>query len=114
MPLYQYHCETCGTRCDCFANVEERHSAAPSCHGKMKLEIMATYVSADIQPYKAMTGDVAGKYITSRREHREFLKRNGLVEVGNEPIKPIRNDFRPKKGEVAKELKKVIPQVLRR
>lgn len=80
----------------------------------MALEIMATYVSADIQPYKAMTGDKAGQYITSRREHREFLRRNGLVEVGTEPVKPIKNDFRPAKGEVAKELKKVIPQVLRR
>ena len=58
-----------------------------------------------------MAGDRAGKYISSRREHREFLKRNRFVEVGNEPIKPIRNDFRPRKGEVAEEMKRVIQQV---
>jgi hypothetical protein len=27
---------------------------------------------------------MAGKYITSRSHHREFLKRNGFEEVGNE------------------------------
>lgn len=35
-------------------------------------------------PYKPVTGDMEGKWITSRRQHREFLKRNNLVEVGNE------------------------------
>ena len=41
-------------------------------------------VIPDIQPYKAVAGDMAGKYITSRSHHREYLKRNGFVEVGNE------------------------------
>ncbi len=77
----------------------------------MDIVINPTFVSPDIQPYKAMAGDRAGKYISSRREHREFLKRNRFVEVGNEPIKPIRNDFRPRKGEVAEEMKRVIQQV---
>ena len=38
----------------------------------------------DIEPYKAVAGDMAGKWITSRKQHREFLKRNGFQEVGNE------------------------------
>lgn len=76
------------------------------------LEIMPTMVSPDIQPYKAVGGDMAGKHITSRKEHREFLKRNRFIEVGNEPLRPVKNDTRPKKGEVAAELKRVIPQVL--
>lgn len=42
------------------------------------------YVVPDIEPYKPVTGDMAGKWIHSRRQHREFLKRNNLVEVGNE------------------------------
>ena len=44
----------------------------------------------DIQPYQAVVVDkITGKppKIGSRREHREFLKRNGYVERGNEPIK---------------------------
>lgn len=44
-------------------------------------ETNAPFVMADIQPYKNM---VDGKMITSRSHHREFLKANRLVEVGNE------------------------------
>jgi len=42
------------------------------------------YIIPDIKPYKAVTGDMQGKWITSRKQHREFLKRNDLIEVGNE------------------------------
>lgn len=42
------------------------------------------HVIPDIEPYIAVTGDMEGKWITSRKQHREFLKRNNLVEVGNE------------------------------
>ena len=45
----------------------------------------------DIEPYRPVVSDIAhgGKrpVITGRRQHREFLRRNGYVEVGNE--KPI-------------------------
>jgi hypothetical protein len=42
------------------------------------------FIQGDIEPYKALGGDMAGKMITSRSQHREFLKRNGFIEVGNE------------------------------
>lgn len=113
MPRYTYECGHCGGTAEVVLPIDERHTGAPECHGKMKLIIQPAMVTPDIQPYRAMGGDRAGKYITSRREHREFLKRNRFVEVGNEPIKPIKNDFRPKKGEVAAELKKVIQPYLR-
>lgn len=43
----------------------------------------------DIDPYKTVAADVNGKpaKIGSRREHREFLKRNNYVEVGNDPMR---------------------------
>lgn len=44
----------------------------------------------DIDPYKAVAVDKrTGKAprIGSRREHREFLRANQYVEVGNEPIR---------------------------
>jgi hypothetical protein len=51
----------------------------------------------DIQPYQAVAVDVAsgGKapMITSRAEHRAYLKRNGYFEVGNEPIRPKQTDY---------------------
>lgn len=42
------------------------------------------YIQGDIEPYRAIGGDAAGQMITSRSQHREFLKRNGFIEVGNE------------------------------
>ena len=42
----------------------------------------------DIDPYRPVASDIAtgGKrpVIGGRRQHREFLRRNGYVEVGNE------------------------------
>jgi hypothetical protein len=49
--------------------------------------LSAAYVQGDIAPYKAVAGDRAGQWITSRRAHKEFLKRNRLIEVGNEQPK---------------------------
>ncbi len=46
----------------------------------------APMVMGDIQPYRAIAADVNGKrpMIGGRRQHREFLARNGYNEVGNE------------------------------
>jgi hypothetical protein len=45
-------------------------------------------VISDIEPYRAVASDIAcdGKrpMIGGRRQHREFLSRNGYIEVGNE------------------------------
>jgi hypothetical protein len=114
MPLYSYVCGHCGQTQEHYATVDNRHEGAPVCHGKMELEIVPTMVIGDITPYKAVSGDRMGQMISSRREHKEFLKRNRFVEVGNEPIRPIKNDFRPRRGEIAQELKRVIPTVLKR
>lgn len=112
IPLYAYRCLCCERTAELTNTVDARHTGAPHCHGQMVLEIMPTMVTPDIAPYKAMAGDRMGQHITSRKEHREFLKRNRFHEIGNEPVKPVKNDTRPKKGEVAAELKRVIPQVL--
>ena len=44
----------------------------------------AHHVIGAFEPYKPVTGDMQGKWIHSRRQHREFLRRNNLIEVGNE------------------------------
>jgi hypothetical protein len=44
----------------------------------------AHHLIGEFKPYRPVTGDMEGKWITTRRQHREFLKRNNLVEVGNE------------------------------
>ncbi len=48
-------------------------------------------VISDIEPYRAMGADIAsdGKrpVISTRSEHRAYLRRNGYVETGNEAPK---------------------------
>jgi hypothetical protein len=69
--------------------------------------------SGHLYEYKAVAADVAsgGKppVITSKTQHKEFLKRNGYVEVGNEtpkPRAPVQLDS-PRN-----EIKKAMQQVL--
>jgi len=67
-----------------------------SCY--QRVESIGLQIIKDIEPYRAVAVDVAtGKapVIGSRSEHRQFLHRNGYVEVGNEtpkPRKPIEID----------------------
>lgn len=62
----------------------ETHKLIPADEYTFQSESNAPRVIGDIEPYQAITGDMAGKWITSRSQHREFLRRNNLVEVGNE------------------------------
>lgn len=52
----------------------------------------AHHVIPDIEPYVAVAGDMAGKVIRSRKEHREFLRRNNFEEIGNERDYMTRNN----------------------
>jgi len=51
---------------------------------KSKPKRRSHHIMPDIEPYRAVAGDMAGKWITSRSQEREYLKRNGFVQVGNE------------------------------
>ena len=41
------------------------------------------HIMRDIQPYQSMAD---GTWVTSRSSHREMLKRNNAVEIGNDPV----------------------------
>lgn len=104
MPIYAMQCAAgCGHEEDIFRSIAERDRDLPLCCGaSMVRKIVPTMVAPDIGPYQAVAVDVAtGKapVINSRSAHRDFLKRNGYIEVGNEPLgfnrKPneVRGDF---------------------
>lgn len=60
--------------------------------GDESVKPVAPMIMKDIEPYKSM---VDGSMITSRSYHRDHLRDNGLIEVGNEkpkgkmPSKPM-------------------------
>lgn len=61
----------------------------------MQRIIMPTMVQADIQPYMSAAIDKeTGKRVgvQSRKQHREFLRRNDYVEIGNEGPKATSRD----------------------
>lgn len=113
MPLYQFEC-ACGVSDDRFASVASRNEPQRCTCGKtMERVISRAYAVPDLAPYIAVGGDRAGRPVEGRKDHREFLKRNGFREVGNEPIKPIKNNFKPAPGAIRRELGRVVPEVLR-
>lgn len=81
MPVYTYLCQ-CGKSADEYRSIETRNNAPLCTCGKQSQRVIsAPMVTPDIQPYKAVAGDQP--WITSRAQHREFLKKNNLVEIGN-------------------------------
>ena len=81
-------CKSCGN----FHNLEEPWPEA--CYRVQTAS--GLQIIRDIDPYQAVAEDKAtGKrpHIGSRREHREFLKRNGYHERGNDPIRPRQAEY---------------------
>lgn len=62
------------------------------CYAHFKARTAASVqIIRDIEPYMPIAADTDGKRhaIGGRRQHREFLQRNGYREVGNDvPTKP--------------------------
>lgn len=78
--------------CKDFHDLDEPWPEACYGHFANRGAAASIQVISDIQPYRAVAADIANgnkpPIIRSRREHREFLKRNKYVEVGNEFNKP--------------------------
>lgn len=76
--------------CRDFHDLDGPWPQACSSHFKAYTGVSSIQIIKDISPYKAVAVDKrTGKVpvIKSRREHKEFLRSNGYVEVGNEPIR---------------------------
>lgn len=112
MPNYTVECDTCGQVRDVFRSLDQ-FGKWPRCpgHGRMRQIIQAPQIVKDIEPYRAIAADITtGKapVIGSRREHKEFLRRNGFVEVGNDKPKMRQPDYDTASGH---DVKQAIAQV---
>jgi predicted nucleic acid-binding Zn ribbon protein len=87
MPTYEYCCRTCSNTATEYRSVEHRNlGPICSCGDQMDKVISApSMIMPDIQTYRVPGTQ---KYITSRSQHREHLRSNGLIEVGNEGRPP--------------------------
>ena len=104
MPIYALRCHACERAEDIYRTVANIDVDLPECHGKTMTRIIcAPFVMTDIQPYRST---ITGEQITSRSQHREHLKANRCIEVGNERMTPH------KAPDVSADLKKdLIPIV---
>lgn len=82
--------------CQDFHDLNEAWPQACYGHFGGRRSVGSLQIIKDIEPYQAVGGDIAlaGKIpkIGGRRQHREFLKRNGYIEVGNER-RPQKADY---------------------
>ena len=114
MPIYTMKCQACDHEQDIFRKLAEIDDDLPKhCRQRMVRKITAPAVHADLPAYQAIavdqkTGTVP--VIEGRSQHREYLKRNGYSEVGNDmPTAPreLKGDFN-----LRKELTDATRQVL--
>lgn len=90
-PIYEHCCPKCGKARDVFRTIAEIDNAPLCCGAPMSRQVSAPHVVGDIQPYMTVAADKeTGKrqFITSRSKHKEFLRRNGYEELGNEKFTP--------------------------
>lgn len=111
MPLYEAKCPTCGTVKEFFARMADSHLTPECCGSPMGRILSAPMIVGDYEPYKAVaidkkTGEMP--VIGSRKQHQEFLKRNGYrqVETDSRP-REIQGDFNVRK-ELAEATMKVL------
>ncbi len=81
MPIYKVACQSCDHEDDIYRTIAEMDNLPNHCGRRMQRIICGANVITDIKPYRSMQ---TGEMITSRSQHREHLKRHGLLEIGNE------------------------------
>ena len=83
MPVYPYRCD-CGHAQDEFRSMAERDNAPQHCGKPMTRELVSPQVSVDYPAYRAVAADKeTGKrpWISGKKQHKEFVKRNGYEET---------------------------------
>lgn len=80
--LYSYRCKKCKRETDAINKVDDRHTNAPECHGKMELFISQApygYVTMDIR-YRC---PVTKQGVTSLRQRNDILDRHNLMDAND-------------------------------
>jgi hypothetical protein len=113
MPIYTMRCH-CGFELDIYRTIAKIDDDLPKhCRKTMTRKIVAPMVIADAAPYQAIAVDAktgTTPIIDGRAQHREYLKRNGYVEVGNDIPKPsgeLKGDYN-----IRKELTSAVHEVM--
>ena len=85
MPLYQCRCKKCGNEQEIFRPMKDFDKMPDCCGTKMTKVLTAPHVIGDLKEYLS---PIDGSIINSRSDHRDHMKRHGVVEMGNENPQP--------------------------
>jgi hypothetical protein len=91
MPLYDAKCPSCSAVVEILRSYERRDDPETcACGAAMVRTFMPPNVMRDIAGYES---PIDGKWIGTRSQHRDHMKRHGVIELGNE--KPVLKPFTP-------------------
>lgn len=103
MPMYEHACRECGHQETVYRAMKDIDDAPRHCKKPMERLISRSMVITDIQPYTTVAADKETKQrvrINSRSQHREFLRKNGYEELGNEKFTPTPKNDKPTEPDV--------------
>lgn len=86
MPIYTYKCTKCEVLADNYSTVADRHKAPLcGCGGVTLLSIQPTQIAPVLGggDFPGYVCPVTDKFVTSRKDRREIMKRHNLVEKGD-------------------------------
>lgn len=83
MPTYEFFCGTCRKRFDIVKPMAQSSDAEFHCGTQAERVFTAPHVIGVFEPYRSMGPE--RQWIHTRQEHKDFLRRYGYEEVGNDP-----------------------------
>lgn len=83
MPIYRVKCGQCEYQADIFRRMSEYDDLPLHCGISVQRMVCAPMIAVDIPAYRATA---TGQMIEGRAQHREYLRKNDLVEIGNEKL----------------------------
>jgi hypothetical protein len=78
MPFYDYQCKVCANKVPHYRKIADRDDFPAHCDMPMLRVISAPTVQVDIPAY---ISPASGKWINSRAQRKEDLKREGCIEM---------------------------------
>lgn len=85
-----------------------QHGGDWSGYSGYSTSVKAPMLMKDIGEY---TSPIDNTRITSRSEHREHMRRHGVIEVGNEFVQPVQRETPVDKNETARFIKNHLDKV---
>lgn len=81
MPLYTYHCGTCGRDADEFNKIADRDNGPSCCGAAMGKKLTACMVSVPGGIDVDYQCPVSGEVVQSMRRRKYIMEKNGLVDA---------------------------------